>query len=92
MRCGHQTNGLHLSPVNIYDLKRKIAGFLETLYLLKNTQAIQRLFFNRVWKTVERGVGVATTFIENKYKFTGQDLWSCTLLPLNGKIKHKCVV
>ena len=40
-----------------------------------------------------RGSFVAATFIENKYKFARQDIWRAVFLfPLNGEIRHKCVV
>ena len=35
LRCGHLTNGLHLSPVKISDLKLRIAGFLKTTLLIE---------------------------------------------------------
>ena len=62
--------------LHISDLKPKIARFLSDTVLINKYRSSRTVFLTYV-KTVFEGV-VATTFIENKYKFAGQDLWSCS--------------
>ena len=62
--------------LHISDLKHKIARFLSATALINKYRSRKTVLLTYV-ETVFEGV-VATTFIENKYKFAGQDLWSCS--------------
>ena len=42
LRCGHLTNGLHLSPVKISDLKLRIAGFLKNYSTYQKAQKSEK--------------------------------------------------